>query len=190
MENEKIEVLVVTDTQVDFESGSLGTKEAQASVPAIIRKITEMGNDGAIIIGTGDTHGKDYLETSEGKKLPVEHCIEKTPGWKMVPGIKEAFDLYGGILVMKDKFGSVDLASIIRVLASNRFGQLTGLGKKLRIVIIGWCTDICVIVNAILLKTAFPDAEIIVDSACCAGVTPEKHEAALEILRSCQIEVV
>lgn len=185
-----VNVLIVTDTQNDFEKGSLGTKEAEASVPHIMDKISECGREGYIILDTKDTHEDDYLDTSEGKHLPVVHTKRGTHGWNIVRDIRTILDRYGAIDVLKDKFGSVDLAGVVRVLAQQKMGKIITDGKELKIEIIGWCTDICVIVNVLLLKTAFPEAEIIVDSKCCAGVTPEAHEAALTVMRSCQITVI
>lgn len=187
---EDVTVLVVTDTQNDFNDGALGTKEAQETVPEIIKKIVEIGNAHGIILDTKDTHGADYLYTNEGKHLPVAHTVAGTKGWETVPTIDSALKLYGSVSVLKDKFGSVDLASVIRVLVSQRLGKIITTGTGIKIIIIGWCTDICVLVNALLLKTAFPEAEIVVDSKCCAGVTPESHATALTVLRSCQITVI
>lgn len=187
---EKVNVLVVTDAQNDFATGSLGTAEAKASIPRIVDRIKECGDDGYIILATKDTHETDYLSTNEGKHLPVVHTMSGTYGWDIVSDIRTALDAYGAIDVLKDKFGSADLASVIRVLASQKIGRVITTGEELKIVIVGWCTDICVITNALLLKTAFPEAKIIVDSDCCAGVTPKAHEAALTVMKSCQINVI
>ena len=185
----KVNILVVVDTQIDFSFGSLGTAEAQETIPRIADKIKECYADGYIILDTMDTHDDDYLETNEGKHLPVAHCIKGTEGWATVPTIRHALNICDATDILKDTFGSADLASEIRVLASERKASVIKTGKDMKIVLVGWCTDICVITNALILKTAFPDAEIVVDSKCCAGVTPELHEAALAVMKSCQITV-
>lgn len=185
----KVNVLVVVDTQIDFESGSLGTVEAQGTVSRIVDKIEECYDRGYLIIDTKDTHGEDYLDTTEGKHLPVRHCITGTEGWKTVPVIRRTLSLCNAVDVIKDTFGSINLPSMIRMLASEQMQYVMTTGKNLKVVLVGWCTDICVITNALILKTVFPDAEIVVDSKCCAGVTPELHEAALAVMKSCQITV-
>lgn len=191
-----VDVLVAVDCQVDFCNGALGTDEAQASVPAIVKKINAWGSEDAVIIATQDTHGDDYMETNEGRHLPVPHTIRSTKGWQIVPEIYQALERNGAKYLLKDRFGSPDLPGFVRMLVFSQVRNLkttAGIlenGEGLRICLIGWCTDICVISNALLLKAAFPEAKIIVDSACCAGVTPEAHEAALTVLRSCQVEIV
>lgn len=186
----EVNVLIVTDAQIDFESGSLKSKEAQATVPHIVDKIEKCGQEGYIILNTKDTHEDDYMDTHEGKCLPIPHTIRGTEGWEVVQAIKSALKKYGAIDVLKDKFGSTDLASVVRVLAQQKIGRIITDGKEMNIVIVGWCTDICVITNALLLRTAFPEAEIVVDPKCCAGATPESHEAAITVMRSCQIIVI
>ena len=171
--------LVVVDMQNDFIDGSLGTPEAQAIVPAAAGRIRACRAAGYTLVATLDTHGENYLETPEGKKLPVCHCIRGTEGWNLNPLIREA--LGDCLLVEKPTFGSTRLPEVIR----------SGLAPEdcPDIELIGLCTDICVISNALLLKAAFPDAAIRVRPDCCAGVTPEKHRAALEVLQSCQIDL-
>ena len=171
--------LIVVDMQKDFIDGSLGTKEAAAIVPAAVRKIRECRGAGSTVIGTLDTHGADYMDTPEGKKLPVPHCIRGTDGWMLDPAI--AAEMKGCPLVEKPTFGSVKLPGIVKEGAEGC--------DELTIELIGLCTDICVISNALLLKAYFPNAGIAVDPACCAGVTPAKHAAALETMASCQIDV-
>ncbi len=171
--------LIVVDMQKDFIDGSLGTPEAQAIVPAAARRIREARAAGWTVIATLDTHYDNYLETAEGKKLPVAHCIRGTEGWALNPEIKAATD--GCLLVEKPTFGSVRLPGIIGDQATD--GPLT-------IEVIGLCTDICVVSNALLLKAHFPEANIAVRRDCCAGVTPEKHEAALATMASCQIDIL
>ena len=169
-------ILVVVDMQKDFVDGALGTKEAQSIVPAAAKKIGAF--EGEIFV-TLDTHGEDYLETQEGKNLPVTHCVKGTPGWKLDKKIAAALKNKEHTLVEKPTFGSTQLPKLVK--------KAVGRGK-FSIELIGLCTDICVISNALLLKAHFPEAPIAVDASCCAGVTPEKHEAALETMRSCQIE--
>ena len=170
--------LVVVDMQKDFVDGALGTAEAEAIVPAAVKKIENFVGD---IFVTYDTHFDDYLDTAEGKKLPVPHCIIDTDGWQLNDRIADALTGRVFVPVHKPTFGSIQLAIDIAEAAQ---------GEEFSVELIGLCTDICVISNALLLKAFFPEAEISVDSACCAGVTPEKHEAALETLRSCQINVI
>lgn len=170
-------VLVVVDMQKDFVDGSLGSAEALAIVPAAVKKIKEFDGD---IFVTFDTHFNEYLETSEGRHLPVRHCIRRTPGWELDRNIASALEGRDYKKVEKLTFGSSDLPRLIM----EREGT-----EDVSIELIGLCTDICVVSNALILKAAFPEAPISVDSACCAGVTPEKHEAALEVMRSCQIEI-
>ena len=169
--------LVVVDMQVDFIDGSLGSKEAQAIVNRAADKIRTF--PGQIFV-TLDTHGTDYLQTAEGKKLPVEHCIRNTPGWELNDTVSEALRGKAYSLVEKPTFGSVALPEMIRTAAGE---------DDFSIEIIGLCTDICVVSNALLLKANFPEKQIAVDAACCAGVTPELHHAALATMRSCQIDV-
>ncbi len=169
-------ILVVVDMQKDFVNGALGTKEAVAIVPAVVDKIRQYEKENIFV--TRDTHQKDYLTTQEGRKLPVEHCIEGTPGWELDPTVAEA--VQGAAIVNKPTFGSTELMNIIREISEK---------DEISIELIGLCTDICVVSNALLLKAAVPEVEISVDASCCAGVTPEKHEAALETMRSCQIQV-
>lgn len=169
--------LITVDMQKDFVDGALGSAEAVAIVPAAARKIR--GFDGDIFV-TFDTHSENYMQTSEGRHLPVPHCIKGTPGWELDATIADALKGKDFTPVEKITFGSVDLPGLLREAAD---------GEEFSVQLIGLCTDICVISNALLIKAAFPEAEISVDSACCAGVTPAKHEAALETMRSCQIEV-
>lgn len=171
-------ILVVVDMQNDFVDGSLGSKQAEAIVPAAAKKIKSFDGD---IFVTLDTHFENYLETAEGKKLPVEHCIKGTSGWELNEKIKSALADKEFTTVEKNTFGSTELPKLVK--------KAAGKGE-FSIELIGLCTDICVVSNTLLLKASFPEAEICVDSSCCAGVTPEKHEAALETMRSCQIDIV
>lgn len=169
--------LIVVDMQNDFISGSLGTSEAQRIVPAAAEKIRSF--DGAIF-ATLDTHGPDYLKTAEGRKLPVEHCIRGTWGWELNDAVAEALREKDFTVVEKPTFGSVRLPQLIAEDAGD---------EDFTIELIGLCTDICVVSNTLLLKAHFPEMQIAVDAACCAGVTPEAHDAALNTMRSCQIDV-
>jgi len=171
--------LIVVDMQKDFVDGALGTKEAGAIVPEVVRKIE--GFDGDIFV-TKDTHFADYLQSAEGKKLPVPHCIKGTEGWELDERVEEALAGRDYVVeVEKITFGSVELPGMI--------GSAAG-EEDFSVELIGLCTDICVVSNALLLKAHFPQAQISVDAACCAGVTPESHEAALTTMKMCQIEVI
>ena len=170
-------LLIVVDMQNDFVDGALGTKEAEAIVDNVAKKISDFDGD---IYATYDTHFGNYMDTSEGKKLPVPHCIKDTDGWQLNEKVQTALDKKGYTKVEKITFGSVDLPQII----ADKYKE------EIEIELIGLCTDICVVSNALLLKAHFPDIKISVDSSCCAGVTPEKHKAALETMSSCQIDVL
>lgn len=179
-------ILIVIDMQKDFIDGSLGTKEAEKMVPTLIKKVKEY--DGTVIY-TRDTHEKDYLKTPEGLKLPVEHCITGTSGWEIPDKILEAAnkkEMIKGLKKIYDKptFGSTELAEDLRRYYAEHPDQ------DLNIELIGLCTDICVVSNALLLKAYMPAVNIQVDKTCCAGVTPETHEAALKVMSMCQINVV
>jgi len=171
-------ILVVVDMQNDFIDGALGTKEAQAIVDKVVKKIENF--DGAIYV-TYDTHFEDYMETNEGKNLPVCHCVRDTKGWQLNDKVKAALDKKESYTeVEKITFGSIDLPFVLA--EENEMDDA-------EIELVGLCTDICVVSNALILKANYPDTDIYVDSSCCAGVTPEKHQAALETMRSCQIIV-
>jgi len=173
-------ILIAVDLQNDFIDGALGTEEAVAIVPEAAKRIRDCRAAGFEIYATLDTHGEDYMNTREGKKLPVPHCIRNTKGWEINPEIREA--LGDCTLVEKPTFGSVRLMEMIR--------NSVEPGQKVTIELIGLCTDICVVSNAMLLKAALPEAEMQVSAACCAGVTPAKHQAALETMASCQIDIL
>lgn len=166
--------LIVIDMQNDFIDGALGTEEAARIVPAVIEKIK--GFNGPVL-ATRDTHGGDYLETKEGKALPVPHCIRDTQGWALH---RDIAPLLSTTPFDKTAFGSWELCEYMRSLRQT----------PEEIVLVGLCTDICVISNALMLKAALPDTTVTVDSACCAGVTPQSHQNALEAMRACQVNVV
>lgn len=169
-------ILVVVDMQNDFIDGSLGTAEAVAIVPNVIEKIR--GYDDKDIFATRDTHSPEYMTTQEGKNLPVEHCIRGTGGWEIEGRIAEL--LKNASIIDKPTFGSTDLANTLKEISDK---------EAIEIELIGLCTDICVVSNALLLKAYMPEVKISVDASCCAGVTPQKHLAALETMRSCQIQI-
>ncbi len=171
-------ILVVVDMQKDFVDGALGTKEAVAIVDNVVNKIND--HDGDIFV-TYDTHFENYMETSEGKKLPVPHCIKGTDGWKLNDKVQAALDAKTYTEVEKITFGSVDLPQLVK--------KAVGDGE-FEIELVGLCTDICVVSNALLLKATFPEVAISVDASCCAGVTPDTHNAALATMKMCQINVV
>lgn len=179
------DLLIVVDMQRDFVSGPLGSAQAQAITPAVAARIRRAKAEGAQVIFTLDTHEADYLSTREGRLLPVAHCIRDTEGWALEPAIA-AECARGMISFEKPTFGSRQLMEYV-VRWAESFGAPDGGG--LTIELCGVCTDICVVSNALLIKAALPEADLVVDSALCAGVTPQKHEAALETMRSCQIEV-
>ncbi len=176
-------ILIVIDMQNDFIDGALGTKEAVSIVPNVVRKIQAYRElEEACILATRDTHKENYMETQEGQYLPVPHCIKGTKGWEIRPEILEAMGVSAEdpCIYNKPTFGSRKLAKAIRRMSKE---------EEIEIELVGLCTDICVVSNALMLKAFMPEVKISVDSACCAGVTPKKHEAALETMRSCQIQV-
>lgn len=162
--------LIVVDMQNDFISMALGTAEAVAILPAVREKIRSYKENGDEIIFTRDTHGEDYLNTPEGKKLPVPHCIKGTLGWEIADGLY----VEGAKIIDKPNFGWPNWKE----------------EPLEEVEIIGLCTDICVVSNALVIKATFPDAEVTVDSSCCAGVTPESHAAALKTMEMCQINII
>jgi len=161
--------LVVVDMQNDFIDMALGTKEAVAIVPNVKKKIEQYVQNGDEIIYTRDTHGVDYLETAEGKKLPVVHCVKGTKGWQIAEGLY----VEGSKIIDKPNFGWPNWKE----------------EALEEVELVGLCTDICVVSNALIIKAQFPDANVKVDRTCCAGVTPESHEAALITMQMCQIEI-
>lgn len=170
--------LIIVDMQKDFVDGSLGTAEAQGIVQSVCEKIR--GFEGEIIV-TFDTHCENYLESAEGKKLPVKHCIKGTEGFELDKNVKSALEGKVYTAVEKPTFGSVELPEVIRDMAQ---------GDDFTVELVGLCTDICVVSNALIIKANFPEIEISVDSSCCAGVTPDSHNAALETMKSCHINVI
>lgn len=167
-------LLVIIDMQNDFINGSLGTTEAEAIVPNVLKKLLEYKDSGDDIVFTKDTHTENYLDTMEGKKLPVIHCIKDTIGWEICDLLKS----HETKTFLKPTFGSLDLAHYI---AANKYED---------VLIVGLCTDICVISNALIIKAFSPEINISVDSSCCAGVTPESHLNALNAMKMCQINII
>lgn len=170
--------LIVVDMQKDFVNGALGTKEAEQIVAAVLKKVQSFEGE---IIFTKDTHFENYLSTSEGKLLPVEHCIKGTDGWMLIEELEKYCAENGNKVYEKITFGCKELAQ--DMLAKNDAEAIASIE------LIGLCTDICVVSNALLLKAFLPEVEISVDASCCAGVTPASHQAALQTMASCQILV-
>ena len=169
-------ILVVVDMQNDFIDGALGTPEAQAIVPKVVEKMGQYEPRNVYL--TRDTHYENYLETLEGRNLPVTHCIQGTHGWQLHDAIAAAAE--NATIIDKPTFGSNRLAGLLMVERAQ---------EGLEIELVGLCTDICVVSNALLLRAAMPEVPIAVDASCCAGVTPERHRAALETMKSCQIQI-
>ncbi len=170
--------LIVVDMQNDFVDGALGTKEAGAIVKRVVKKIS--GYDG-IVIFTRDTHDEAYLKTQEGRNLPVVHCIEGTFGWELKEDIKKLAENNNCKVFDKNTFGSKELAEYLQ--------ELSKVEAIEEIELVGLCTDICVISNALTIKAFLPEVRIKVDATCCAGVTPESHNNALEAMKVCQIDI-
>jgi nicotinamidase-related amidase len=166
--------LIVVDMQKDFVDGALGTKEAVSIVPAVKKRIEKALAAKEEVIFTRDTHEENYLETQEGRLLPVKHCIRGTEGWEIIPELRT----YANEIFDKPTFGSQKLGEYLA--EKNNAKEIT---------VIGLCTDICVISNALLIKAFLPEVPIFVEKDCCAGVTPESHENALKAMQSCQIQV-
>lgn len=180
-------VLIVVDMQYDFIDGSLGSPEAQAIVPRVVEKIQEYKNNGDLIITTQDTHYNNYLETFEGKNLPIKHCIANTDGWQLNDDIWEALHSYENKYnILKTTFGSILLEYYLKnIIPESIKDQMT-----VTIEIVGLCLDICVLCNAILLRTAFPNAHILLDAKCTAATSKTSFINAISVLKSCQIEVI
>ena len=169
--------LVVVDMQNDFIDGSLGTAEARGILPSVIETVKSFCGR---VVFTRDTHRANYLESREGKALPVEHCIEGTDGWQIQSELEALRVNIGAPVINKPTFGSVELPALVAKAAD---------GDDFSVELIGLCTDICVVSNTLLLKAHFPETEISVDASCCAGVTPATHAAALTTMEMCQIRV-
>lgn len=170
------DVLIVVDMQNDFVDGALGTKEAVAITPSVIEKVR---NFNGTVLFTADTHSEEYLSTQEGRNLPVKHCVKGTEGWKIR---KELEELRKTPIIEKVTFGSSELGPLlVKMNSEEEISSIT---------LVGLCTDICVISNAMIVKAFLPEVKVCVDSKCCAGVTPATHDNALEAMKMCQIEVL
>jgi len=168
--------LIIVDMQKDFVTGPLGTKEAQAMLPCLLKKLDAIVAEGAVdLIFTQDTHADNYLDTQEGRNLPVPHCIKKSDGWQIVPELQK-FTQRAKAVVEKKSFGSTRLPSLIKPYEVVEFA--------------GVCTDICVISNALLIKAFYPEQRVQIDAACCAGSTPEAHRKALDVMANCQCKII
>ncbi|MBR6785203.1 MAG: cysteine hydrolase [Clostridia bacterium] len=171
-------LLIVVDMQKDFVDGALGTAEAVAIVDNVVKKIENFDGD---IIATYDTHPENYMDTQEGKNLPVPHCIKGTDGWALNAKVQAALDKKGFTAIEKPTFGSVDLPEYIKANYNP---------DEIEIELIGLCTDICVVSNALLIKANFLETKVSVDASCCAGVTVDSHNAALLTMKMCQVNVI
>lgn len=172
-------LLVVIDMQQDFTYGALKNQAAIDIIPAVVQKVEQFPGE---VVFTKDTHKPDYLSTQEGRRLPVPHCIQNTPGWELVPPLEQLCREKGCKVYCKPSFGSTNLAHALAAAHSAEPYE--------QIQLVGVCTDICVISNALLLKAALPEVPIAVDAACCAGVTPESHATALAAMQACQVEIL
>ena len=169
------DILIVVDMQNDFIDGALGTSEAVAIVPKVAKKVKCFKGT---VIFTRDTHGENYMQTQEGRNLPVPHCIKGSHGWEVCPALEP---LRTGLTIDKPTFGSAELGRLILELdAKEPVGSIT---------LVGLCTDICVISNAMIAKAFLPEVPVTVDAACCAGVTPESHRNALNAMKMCQVRI-
>ena len=171
------QILIVVDMQNDVITGALGSEQAKAIVPKVAQKVHDFQGE---VIFTRDTHEPNYLSTQEGRLLPVEHCVRGSEGWQICPEVAAARDLLFCRIFDKGAFGSKELAQMLAAEAENISG----------ITLVGLCTDICVISNAMLLKAFLPEVPISVDTSCCAGVTEESHRTALDAMRACQVNII
>lgn len=168
-------ILVVVDMQNDFIDGALGTKEAQAILPNVERLVKDFNGK---IYFTRDTHSENYMQTQEGKNLPVPHCIKNTNGWEIAPSLIS----YAKNIIDKPTFGSTELAN--ELILENKKEEIQS------VTLVGLCTDICVISNAMLIKASLLECKVLVDASCCAGVTPQSHKNALDAMKMCQITII
>ena len=169
-------ILVVVDMQKDFIDGSLGTAEAQGIVDNVVSVMLQYPPED--ILATRDTHLENYLETQEGRNLPVVHCVRGTPGWELESRVQQA--LRGAEIVNKPTFGSTVLANMLAQIAEQ---------EEIEVTLVGLCTDICVVSNALLIKAFLPEVPVKVIASCCAGVTPESHQKALDMMSMCQVTI-
>lgn len=167
------ELLVVVDMQNDFIDGSLGTAEAVAILPYVLAKVKAAVENDVEVVFTMDTHSQSYLESLEGRHLPVVHCVKDTPGWQIHPALAP----FAATIFTKPGFGSTELIDHIK---KGGYGHVE---------FVGLCTDICVVTNALMLKGALPELPVSVDPKGCAGVTSQSHQSAIETMKMCQIDV-
>lgn len=178
MKSEKMKTaLVVIDMQNDFITGVLGNNECRSIVPQVVQRVREAVDEKSDIIFSQDTHQENYSFTQEGRKLPIPHCIQDTDGWKIIPELEE-MAVQSGIIFTKDTFGSTSIAEYIK---EQKYDEVE---------LIGVCTDICVISNAMIIKAFAPEVEISINESCCAGVTPQSHQIAIEAMKACQINIL
>ena len=184
-----MKVAIIIDMQNDFVTGPLGSQEAQAIIPRMLSYLKECAEDGTDVLFTRDTHTEDYMNTAEGKKLPVPHCIFGTPGWEIIP---ELLDVYaaefgdGLVPINKPTFGSTQLAEEVLWM----YNHMVDSDDVLEIELCGVCTDICVVSNALMLKAFVPEAKISVRANLCAGTSVAAHTRAIETMKSCQIDII
>ena len=171
-------LLIVVDMQNDFINGLLGTSEAMAIVDKVMEKIKSF--DGKIVY-TKDSHTADYLNSREGKLLPIQHCRKGTDGWRLCPEIEKLFLDMQADCIEKVGFGACDLPEYINKKFPNGIDYVE---------LVGLCTDACVLANAMLVRTFFPETEVVIDASCCAGITPQGHKTALDAMRTCQITII
>lgn len=169
--------LVVIDMQNDFITGALGNEECREVVPKVVKRVQKAVDDKMDLIFTQDTHQENYLSTQEGRKLPVPHCIKNTDGWKLIPELEETARQKGKIFT-KETFGSKSMAEYIKEYGYDE------------VELVGVCTDICVISNAMTIKSFAPELEIVVNESCCAGVSVQSHQIAIEAMKACQIRII
>ena len=176
-----MKILIVIDMQNDFLDGTLRNEEGIKIIPKVVNKIMKYKNNDDLIVATRDTHDITYLQTQEGKNLPVIHCIKKTHGWEINEDIARAL---GDVLIFdKPTFGSLELANWLK-------DNYYDVQENLEIELVGVCTDICVVSNAMLIKATLPEAKLVCDASCCAGVSIESHKSALQTMKTCQIQVI
>lgn len=184
-EAQEMNFLIVVDMQNDFITGALANPEAEKIMPAVIERVRQARRNGEHVVWTMDTHDIWYLDTQEGRRLPVEHCIKGTRGWEIADDLRQQ-QSDTDMIFEKNTFGSRDLADSIVLYAWNAGAN----PRDISITLVGVCTDICVISNAMLLKASLPESRISIEADCCAGVTPESHETALRAMESCQMDIV
>ena len=178
-----MKILIVVDMQNDFLTGSLGSDRAKAIVPNVVKKVKDFCYYGDIFF-TQDTHGENYLDTMEGKYLPIKHCIIGTDGYKIIKELERFADLKAKDVFIKNSFGMIEIANTLNYLYEFADDKIESIE------LVGIATSICVLSNAIILKAAFPEVPIIVDASCCACITEDSHKIAIEAMKMCQIDII